>query len=491
MMQGLAVMKSIQDFWSSLRGSARLAFIVCGIAALVAIIVGANWLLRTDYRVLFSELSTRDSASVVAELEKAKIPFRLDESGASIFVPADLVHTTRLKLVGKDLTLQGSVGFELFNNNEVGVTDFAQRVNYLRALQGELSRTITAIEGIQAARVHLVLPEHGAFKRTAKDAKASVALTLAPAIRLAKEQVVGIQRLVGAAVPEIRAEEVTIVDQRGVQLNQAAGGEERSVLEPAGDGKQQVEEYLANKIVAVLDQAFGVRRSIARVDATLSLEQKKTTMEVVVPSGSASGIPIGTVVRETGTAVASGAIASDGATGSPMPRTRDVQYQVGRRVDQIVTPAGSVQRLNVAIVIRAPLDSQQTEMVKELAAAAVGLDRKRGDAIAVYSMDQLASVPAADQEPVEQANKHSHGHATGRESASPSPAGQVLTLAVGTMVLIVLLFAARNVRKARMTMTREEAAMLSERERAELLKRIDRWIEPSQPERGWSARSAS
>ena len=137
---------------------------------IAAFVTLGTWLLRTDYQVLFADLAPQDASTMVSELEKLKTPYRLSNGGNTILVPADIVHKTRLKLVGKDLPLRGAVGFELFNDSEVGMTEFAQKVNYQRALQGELTRTILAIEDVLSARVHLVLSEQGLFKKTGSQA---------------------------------------------------------------------------------------------------------------------------------------------------------------------------------------------------------------------------------------------------------------------------------------------------------------------------------
>ena len=161
---------------------------------------------------------------MIEELDRMKVPYRLDDGGGSILVPEELVHKTRLQLVGKNLPLHGAVGFEIFNNTDFGMTEFTQKVNYQRALQGELTRTIMALEEVQSARVHLALPESSLFKREQSRPKASVALAVRPGQSLARDQVAGIQRLVAAAVPGIDADDVTVLDQKGVTLSRRSEG---------------------------------------------------------------------------------------------------------------------------------------------------------------------------------------------------------------------------------------------------------------------------
>ena len=174
---------------------------------------------------------------------------------------------TRLKLIGKGLNLNGSVGFELFNNTEFGMTEFAQKVNYLRALQGELERTIVSFDEIKTARVHLVLPESGLFKRKDAKPKASVTITMKNGFSLTPEQVVGIQKLVSASVSEVTPSEVTIVDQKGLALTKSVlSDNESSNLSERLEVKRQLEVYINSKIVNVLDRVVGSGKAIVSVD---------------------------------------------------------------------------------------------------------------------------------------------------------------------------------------------------------------------------------
>ncbi|WP_284620587.1 flagellar basal-body MS-ring/collar protein FliF [Aquabacterium humicola] len=385
-------MNKVGEFWAALGRPARVGFVVGCIAIAATAVTGVYWVTRTSYGVLFSGLSNRDSAAIVAALEKDKIGYRLDGDGSTILVPDEQVHKVRLKLAGAELPLQGGVGFELFNNNEVGMTDFAQKVNYQRALQGELTRTIGALDEVQATRVHLALPEQGLFRRAgaAARAKASVTLTLKPGRHLSREQTRGIQRLVAASVPDVRPEDVTVLDQRGLALTSEGGGTEGAPTGASGfDGKREVEEYLGRKLRDVLDETFGAGLSIARIDVVLNQDQTRVTTESVLPANSSQGHPAGVVVRqmETGTPRdPSGALSPEPPSGG---RTRDVHYQVGRRVEQIVSVPGGISRINVAVVVKRPLDQRQTERLKEIVAASVGFNRMRGDTMAIHSIDQI------------------------------------------------------------------------------------------------------
>jgi len=367
-----------------------------GAFAVIASVAAAGWfLLRPDYQVLFSGLEPQDAATMVAELEKLKVPYRLGEGESTILVPADHVHRTRVKLMGKELPLRGAVGFELFNNSDFGMTEFAQKVNYQRALQGELTRTIMAVEGVQLARVHLAIPEQALFRRTASKPKASITIAMKPGRTLRPEQVTGIQRLVAASIADIAPQDVTIVGQNGTALTREAGGAEGFVAggEAQLDAKRAAEQYLARKAGEVLEQAFGAGQAMVSVDVTLNHDQSRVTIEDVLPAKAEGDRMTGVVVRQRQT-VRESAAANAGDAPRREPGQVDTEYQVGRRTEQIVTAPGALQRVGVAVVVRAPLDRAQLDRVKELVAVAVGIDAHRGDSIAVYSMEQLAGTRA-------------------------------------------------------------------------------------------------
>jgi flagellar M-ring protein FliF len=382
--------------WNAMARTARVG-VAIGAALVLALALGvAFWACHPDYQVLFSELSSADAAAMTAELDRIKTPYQLADGGNTILVPKDIVYKTRLKLMGKDLPLRGAVGFEVFNNADFGMTDFVQKVNYQRAVQGELTRTILSIEDVQSARVHLAIPEQGMFKKAVSKSKASVTLVMKLGRTLASEQIAGIQRLVAASVADVMANDVTVLDQHGIALTRVASADGATDSGLAQlDSRRSVEEYLLRKVTQVLDRTFGPGGAIASVDVALNLDQSRVTTEDVLPAKNSSGDgnPTGVVVRERQT------VRGDGTSGAP--GARDAQsstssvvesdYQVGRRVEHLVTAPGSTRRLTIAVVVRKPLSDAQAEKLKELIGLATGLDSQRGDAIAVVSMDRFAT----------------------------------------------------------------------------------------------------
>ena len=386
--------------WQGLQRSSRVA-LVAGIAVIVAgTLTVALFVFGTDYDVLFASLSPQDAAAMTSELDHMKVPYRLGGDGTTILVDRNTVHATRLKLMGKDLPLHGAVGFELFNNSDFGMTEFAQKINYQRALQGEITRTILSLSEIESARVHLAFPEESLFKREQAKAKASISLALRRGQSLRADQVSGIQRLVSAAVTGIAPADVTIVNQEGVALTRATQGEAGSDVAPRLELKVEIEQALVRKVVAILERSFGEGRVMASVDVVLDMNQVRITTEDVRGQANKPGeSTTGVIVRERETLRDESALASvrDNAAGSSF---RETEYQVGRRVEQVITQPGSIQRIQVVAVVRDPLDALQLAQLKALIGAAVGTAPERGDTVVVHSIGAFGSssgeIPMSD-----------------------------------------------------------------------------------------------
>lgn len=463
-------MNVIQEFWDRFDRRAR-AGLLAGVVVIAGVAVALGVvLLRTDYQVLFADLAPQDAATISAELDKMKMPYRLGKDGNTILVPAEQVHKTRLKLVGKELPLRGAVGFELFNTSEVGMTEFAQKVNYQRALQGELTRTILALDEVQSVRVHLVLAEQGLFKKAAHQAKASISIALKPGYALDAAQIQGIQRLVSAAVPDIRPDDVTVVDQRGVALTRRATDGEDAEGRDNLDDKRALETYLQKKVTQVLDRTYGAGQAIASVDVALGHAHSKVTTESVLGNrADGDGGIAGVKVRERVTTQDG---AAEGNAERPAPTSREADYQVGRRVEQVVSGAGGVARINVAVVVRGNQDQEQLDRLRDVVALAAGIDRQRGDAVSVYALDQLASpVPVAPAMPAAAAP-------VADETPAPAPAaGTRLVAPLLALAALVAALVAGAVVWTRRGRKGPQLRQLSVDERRAVLAQVNAWLE--------------
>lgn len=457
------------------------------ILALVAAL--AWWAQRTPKAVLFSDLAERDAAVLTAELDKLKQPYTLSEDGRSILVAADTVHRTRLAVMGKQLPLHGAVGFELFNNADFGVSDFVQKVNYQRALQGELTRTVLAIDQVQDARIHLALPDQTLFRKDGPKAKASVTVLLKGGQSLHADQVAGIQRLIAASVPEIKPDDVTVLDQHGVVLSRAAG-EDVAVAAGQLDARQGLENHLSRKATRLLDQMFEPGEAMVAVDVVLNHEQSRVTTEEVLGTaqGDREGAHSAGVITHERTVVkepAADAAANSSGAPSAQLQTQETDYQAGKRVAQTVSQGGQISHLNVAVVVRRALGEAEVARVRQLVATAVGLQPARGDAVTVHSITELGTVVADPKPAAKPASavaarpETSHIHTptpTLTPPAADRVAGSVATVLAVTLALTLVIVAVLWVTRRRPTVT--AVPKLEEREREALLATLKQWLEP-------------
>lgn len=481
-------------FWQTLSRSARAGLLAGFLAIVLLAGLMGWWLLRPSYQVLFGDLKPQDAAAMTAELDRLKIPYRLGEGGDAILVDQASVHQTRLKLMGKDMPLHGAVGFELFNNTDFGMTEFAQKINYQRALQGELTRTILALAEVRDVRVHLAFPEQGLFRQAAVRAKAAVTLTLRQGQALRPEQISGVQRLVAAATPGMVPADVTVVDNRGVALSRlpGEGAEDGATAGHARlDLKKETENHLSRKAGLVLERSLGPGQALASVDVTLDMDQVRTSTESVLaaPAGR-NDRAAGVVVRERESVRDSGAAPLDaraaagaGAGGSSVQR--EVDYQVGRRVQQVVGQPGAIQRIQVLAVVRRRLDGVQLEQVRRMVAAAVGAVPERGDTVVVQpfvaeraEVDESAFRGKPEEEtdaPAAPRARTAAGASTG--PAQEGPAQQYIRIVAAMALLAALAAVAAVLLRRHRTAGPAASRALSEEERLMALARIQAWMQ--------------
>jgi len=373
-----------------------------------------------DYQLLFANLDEADAASVVAWLKEHGVPYRIKGGGHAIWVPADRVHETRLDLAASGLPQAGGTGFEIFDKQSFALTDFVQKVNYTRALQGELARTIAALEPVAKARVHLALPERRLFKEQQKPPTVSVVLTLRPGQQLNKGQIQGIVHLVSGSIQGLRPENVTIVDQDGKVLSELPDSGIFGDLSPdMVEFQLGVERRLEDRAQSLLDKAVGPGNGMARVTAELDFSSKQQTEEIFDPEEPV--IRSEQVVEEKhGSELAGGVpgVQSNlqgntrravGATAPSSRSERTTNYEISRTVNKTVFPVGTIKRLSVAVLVAdrvetvaaegedkkgggqpatkvVPRTPEELQRIEKLVAGALGLDPKRGDTIEVVSM---------------------------------------------------------------------------------------------------------
>ncbi len=427
------------------------------------------WLTSRDYAVLFADLEPRDAARIVDELEQQKLDYRLAAAGTQILVPEEDVHAVRLKLMGGGVPLSGGVGFEIFDDSDFGMTDFAQRINYQRALEGELTRTIMSLAEVRYARVHLVMPDKGLFRKEDSQPSASVTLLLKreSGFRPNDAQVIGIQRLVSAAVPNLSAANVTVSDQAGMTLSRQLPAQANvAAISGQLQQKQAVEAYLVGKLEDVLTHTYGPGEVAVSVDVTLNFREVKRTLESVVTPES------GGVVRRRETRLGAG---EGSAPGDNV--TTEVEYQLGRTIEQIVDTPGEILHLGVGIMVPADTSQQRRDEIRGLVETVAGIDAGRGDAVAIYTMDAKNTLPAPDAElrpPEPLPTTPGSGHVNTRSATQMPPASPLFMV---TMALLICLLLALLALIASRRKQRRIAAPMTSAERDEALQKLKSWLD--------------
>lgn len=422
-------------FFQKLTPKQRIAGAVAVAAMVAAIAVGAIYGGSKDYKVLFANVADKDGGAIVAQLEQMQIPYRFAGGGNVIMVPEDRVHDVRMKLAGQGLPKGGNVGFELMENQKFGISNFGEQVNYQRALQGELERTISSLDHVAGARVHLTVPKPSVFLRDALKPSASVVVNLRPGRTLERSQVSGIANLVSAAVPDLAARSITILDQNGTPLH---GGEDVDGM--VADARQltyqrKIERDYAHEIEAILEPIVGRGNVHAKVRADIDFSKVEQTEELFSPNGdpsktstrssqtnestgpsgqSAGGSPGSTSNTPPGAASAPDQLPA-GADGKPalppLPpslggsmaqssKSQTTNYEIDRTVRQTRKAAGGVQRVTVAVLLnhrttvdakgvstQAPLKPEEIENATKLVKEVVGFKEDRGDSVDVANLE--------------------------------------------------------------------------------------------------------
>lgn len=358
---------------------------------------------RMNYGPLYTNLAPQDGAAIVKELEAEKIPYAITGGGTAIEVPRGVLYQTRLKLAGKGVPAAGGVGFEIFEKTPFGVSEFTQQVNYLRALQGELSRTINSIAAVQSSRVHLAIPSRSNFLGPEEKPTASVVVDLRPGYHLSPDQVQGIVNLVASSVAKLSSDKVTVIDSSGRPLKEIAPAAATTEAEKLSLFKLKHEEEMQRRIETMLDPILGPGKVVVRANVQFNLQETLMTKEEFDPDNK--------VVRSQRQTVDDSSTKNGGnpgvqanIPGGDATKTADtgskrssetVTYEVGRTTSRIAEPRGQIQKLSVALLVDGKYDkdkyiartAEELEVIKGMVKRAVGFDAERGDEI------EIANVP--------------------------------------------------------------------------------------------------
>jgi flagellar M-ring protein FliF len=269
----------------------RTVILSIGAAITIAVMIGVwMWSQTPDYRVLFSNFNDRDGGAIVASLQQQNIPYKYSDGGSAILVPSNQVHDARLKLASQGLPKGGNVGFELMENQKLGISHFLEQVNFQRALEGELARSIQAVSAVQTARVHLAIPKASVFVREQQKPTASVLLNLYPSRILDQQQVSAILHLVASSIPELQAKNVTIVDQNGNLLSDPSKQVANNNLDPSQlKYVQEFQQGIVKKIESIISPIVGIQNVRAEATADIDFSRSEQAAETYRPNSPPRG----------------------------------------------------------------------------------------------------------------------------------------------------------------------------------------------------------
>ena len=405
----------------------RSFFLMLGIAAVIGVMASVwMWGKQPEYRVLFANFSDRDGGAIVASLQQLNIPYKFAEGGGAILVPAEQVYDARLKLAAQGLPKGGNVGFELMENQKLGISQFLEQVNFQRALEGELARSIQSVGAVQNARVHLALPKTSVFVREQQKPTASVLLNLHPGRNLDRQQVSAIVHLIASSVPQLPIKNVTVVDQHGNLLSDMDDSPSPQMLDPAKlQYVQDLQQNIIKRVESILMPIVGTGNVRAEATAEVDFSVTEQASETYRPNqgdnpaavrsqqssesqqataAQQGGIP-GALTNQppapnTAPLTAPEGATADAAAAQPTSSQRDttVNYEVDKSIQYVQQPMGSIKRLSVAVVVNhkktvdadgnvtyRPLTEAEQTQITNLVREAMGFNNVRGDSLSVVN----------------------------------------------------------------------------------------------------------
>ena len=382
---------------------------------------------QPDWKVLYSNLNDKDGGTIIAQLTTMNVPYKYTEGGGAIMVPADKVHDTRLRLASQGLP-KGSVnGFEMMEANRFGMTQFQERLTFQRGLEGELTRSIQSLSSVQAARVHLAMPNQNGFFREQQKPGASVLLTLHPGRTLDKAQIAGIVHLVASSVPEMNPKSVSVVDDAGTLLSATPEGQAQGADTQKLQYVQQLEQLYTRRILDMIEPLVGEGNVKAQVSADVDFSLAESTSEQhrpnqggepgavrsqqtvedgTPPQAQPAGVPGATTNQPpaTGTAPINGAAAPLGTASNAdkagtMRKESVINYEIDKTVRTVREASGTVKRLTAAVVVNhrstvdpktgkatsAAIPPEQIEQMTALVRETIGFNKDRGDSVNVVN----------------------------------------------------------------------------------------------------------
>jgi flagellar M-ring protein FliF len=397
----------LREFWASLSAARRFAVLALGTLALLAL--GTIFYLsgRSDYRVVFPDLTFEEVGAITEKLKAENIPYKLGGDGTRILVPEDRALTTKVLIASSGITVKGSKGFEIFDDAPLGMTPFVQNVNYVRALQAELARSITQLEPVASARVIIARSEPSPFIRDQKPTTASVVLKLKVGANLNRSTAAAITSLVSRSVEGLKPEHVTIVDSSGHLLSDPRAGEGNDGGSAQLDARRELETYLRNKAEEMLNRHLGPGRAVVSVSTDLNFQKVKERIEQVSPEGKAILAERSLNTKSVGGTVARGPVgavsntskasSSSSGGGNSTEEKLETDYAISRTIRELEDRAGAIKRMTIAAMVDLSQPGEgQTPIsladVQEILKQALGFQQGR-DEIKVANVKLSLNLP--------------------------------------------------------------------------------------------------
>ncbi len=442
------ISSQLKALFKGISPAKRLTLIAFVGGTILGLVFLMNWAGSPDFQVLYSNLGPEDAGAIVSQLKEKRIPYKISSNGSSILAPSEQIYDLRLELAASGLPRGSGVGFEIFDNAKLGMTEFVQNVNYQRALQGELSRTIDKIDGIESSRIHIVMPSKSLFIEEETPATASVTLKLRSGRWLSKDQIQAIVHLVSSSISGLNPENITIVDNYGKMLSGKKDKSGTGQISSDQLGLQEkMEKGLESRIQTMLEMALGAGKAIARVSCSLDFRREEKTEELYQPNDKAirseqlssersggqtstpSGVPgilSNTQAKESveenkaQTAgeppeAAQAQKTEKSAEGSPfVKQDRTVNYEISKVVSHIVEPFARLKSMSVAVLVDGihksvvgkdkkaewkyfPRTDDEMAKLEKIVKRAINFDSKRGDSVEVINLPFEPLMTIADE----------------------------------------------------------------------------------------------
>jgi flagellar M-ring protein FliF len=431
----------LREIWNQLGAAQRLSVACATFVLLAALGTLAFWSSRADYSLLYGRLADGEAAKVIAALDDAKVPYKVGSGGSSILVPAEKVHLMRMQLAGRGIPRGGDgVGFEIFDKPNFGISDFVQRANYVRAVQGELSRTISQLDEVESARVMVVLPENRLLLDKDKYATASVFVRVRGNSQLQPQSINSIRFLVANSVEGLKPNHVSVIDNLGNVLSENTDNDSLTGLTSTQlAARRNLEQYLAKKGQDMLEKVLGPGMAIVRVSAEVNYDTVTRSEEKFDPEGqvlrsqtktdentdattATASVPAGISANTVGESNTTASAATPLNSTKNKKAVTTVQYEIGKLTSNTMQSAGGIKRLSAAVTVAARSEgagadrkvvsrtAEEMEKLRRIVASAVGIqtgaDNPRGDVITLEELpfnDQLATTVAHE---LDQQQKH-------------------------------------------------------------------------------------